>query len=192
MLQWRLHATPLHRATYPDHLSRGSGRARRARNACGMPIGCSGGALWTPQCVMRAPVRQNGSGGGSPMAEKSGRPPAQGCPEWGPRGAAPAGGLLGTLCWHPCLSGPIHTIHTAYMRTYNTCNTCIWIEKDTYTIHTIHTYAVSACLGQYIPYIQHTCAYIQYIQYMHIWIEICQHKYKQDTYDTYTYALTQK
>ena len=37
--QWRLHATPLHSATYPDHLRRGSGRARRARNACGLPIG---------------------------------------------------------------------------------------------------------------------------------------------------------
>ena len=41
-------ATPLRSPTYPDHLGRGSGRARRARNACGMHIGGAGGALWTP------------------------------------------------------------------------------------------------------------------------------------------------
>ena len=74
-----------------------------------------------PQRVLRARVRKNGCWFMSPMAEKSGRPPDQGCPEWGPRGAAPAGGLWGELCWHPCLSGPIRSIHTAYM-----------------SIHTIH------------------------------------------------------
>ena len=175
--QWRLHATPLHSATYPDHLRRGSGRARRARNACGLPIGWAGGALWIPQRVLRAPVRQNGSGGGSPMAGKSGRPPAQGCPEWGPRGAAPAGGLLGTLCWHPCLSGQIHTI-----------------QKDTYTIHTIHTHmhSVLASANTYHTYSIHahtyntynTCTYglkyvnrntykihTRYIRYIHICID---------------------
>jgi hypothetical protein len=38
---------------------------------------------------------------------------------------------------------------------------------------------IRACLGQYIPYIQHTCAYIQCMQYMHIWIE-------KDTYTIHT------
>ena len=39
------HATPLTGTTYPDHLIRGLGRDRRARNACVMPIGGAGGAL---------------------------------------------------------------------------------------------------------------------------------------------------
>ena len=42
------HATPLTGTTYPDHLGRGLGRDRRARNACGLPVGGAGGALWTP------------------------------------------------------------------------------------------------------------------------------------------------
>jgi hypothetical protein len=77
-----------------------------------------------PQRVLRARVRKNGCWFMSPMAEKSGRPPDQGCPEWGPRGAAPAGGLWGELCWHQCMSGPICLIHTAY--------------RQIYTIHTIY------------------------------------------------------
>ena len=38
-------ATPLTGTTYPDHLGRGSGRDRRARNACNLPVGGAGGAL---------------------------------------------------------------------------------------------------------------------------------------------------
>jgi hypothetical protein len=41
---------------------------------------------------------------------------------------------------------------------------------------------IRACLGQYIPYIQHTCAYIQYMQYMHIWIEKIHTRYMQYTH----------
>jgi hypothetical protein len=88
----------------------------------------------------------------------------------GPAGCRPSGGSFGDVVLASVLVGA------------NTYNTKRYIH-DTYNTH---TYAFSACLGQYIPYIQHTCAYIQYIQYMHIWIEICQQKYIQDTYKIHT------
>ncbi len=101
--------------------------------ACSPSAKCVWNAYWLSRgCTLDPPTRAARAGapkrvrGGSPMAGKSGRPPAQGCPEWGQRGAAPAGGLLGTLCWHPCLSGPIYTIHTAYMRIH--------------TMHAIHAH----------------------------------------------------
>ena len=54
-------------------------------------------ALPPPQRVLRARVRQTGSGSGSLMAEKSGLAAAHGRLEWGPQGAAAAGGLWGML-----------------------------------------------------------------------------------------------
>jgi hypothetical protein len=72
----------------------------------------------------------------------------------------------------------IHTIHAIHAH-------MDW-KRYIHNTYNTHTYAFSACLGQYIPYIQYTCAYIQYIQYMHIWIEICLHKYIQDTYKIHT------
>ena len=45
---WPSHATPLRGTTYPDHLGLGSGRDCRAGNACRLPVGGAGGALWTP------------------------------------------------------------------------------------------------------------------------------------------------
>ena len=55
-----------------------------------------------------------------------------------------------------------------------------------------HCSGISACLGQYITYIQHTCANIQYIQYRNMHICIQKNlKCINDTYNTYTYALSE-
>ncbi len=50
---------------------------------------------------------------------------------------------------------------------------------------------IRACLGQYIPYIQHTYTYMQYMQYMQ-YMHICiENKYIHDTYNTNTHAFSE-
>ena len=55
--------------------------------------------------------RKIGSRGGIGMGSKSGWAHALGCPEWVPPGAGSREGVLGTLWWFPCPSGPILAIH---------------------------------------------------------------------------------
>ena len=119
--------------------ARGGLAEREMRVPCGMPIGCAGGALWTPQRVLRARVRKNGSGGGSSMAGKSGWPPAQGCPEWGPRGAAQRGVFWGRCAGiRACLGKYIQCIqiqnwiYTRYIQ---------YIQIPTYTYTYIHIHS---------------------------------------------------
>ena len=110
-------------------LGAGSPSAKCVWTACGRRRGCT---LDPPNaCCARWCAKS------APMAGQSGRPPAQGCPEWGPPGAAPAGGLLGTLCWHLCSSGPIHTIHTIHTNKH-TCTYIhiLMIHAHTHIIHT--------------------------------------------------------
>ena len=105
--------------------------------AVSMAVARQGQAL-----ILHEKIKKIGSRGGIGMGSNSGWPHALGCPEWVPPGAGSREGVLGTLWWFPCPSGPIHAIHA-----------------DTDHIH-IHT-------GQYtlIP------ANTEYtLKYMQIWL----------------------
>ncbi len=65
------------------------------------------------------------------MGSKSGQAHALGCPEWVPPGAGSGEGVLGTLWWFPCPSGPILAIHAD---TDQICSdTYRYIQIPTYT-----------------------------------------------------------
>ena len=65
------------------------------------------------------------------MGSISGQAHALGCPEWVPPGAGSGEGVLGTLWWFPCPSGPILAIHAD---TDQICtDTYRYIQIPTYT-----------------------------------------------------------
>ena len=64
------------------------------------------------------------------MGSKSGQAHALGCPEWVPPGVGSGEGVLGTLWWLPCPSGPILAIHADTDQ----------IRSDTYRYIQIPTY----------------------------------------------------
>ncbi len=61
--------------------------------------------------ILEGKIEKSGRRGAVGMGSKSGRAHALGCPEWVSPGAGSREGVLGTLWWFPCLSGPILVIH---------------------------------------------------------------------------------
>ena len=78
-----------------------------------------------------------GSRGRTRMGLESGWAHALGCPEWGPPGAGPQEGVLGTWWWCPCCSGPIPAIpaHTVGYRQIHAipAYTCRYMQIHVYT-----------------------------------------------------------
>ena len=66
------------------------------------------------------------------MESKSGQAHALGCPEWVPPGAGSGEGVLGTLWWLPCPSGPILAIHADTDQICSDTYRYIQIPTDTY------------------------------------------------------------
>ena len=95
------------------------------------------------------------------MGSKSGLAHALGCPEWVPPGVGSGEGVLGTLWWFQCPSGPILAIHA------DTDQICL----DTYRYIQIPTYTYILETAKY-RWRQHTERYKQIAtdtyRYMHI------------------------
>jgi len=64
-----------------------------------------------PYTSFQEKIEKSGRGGGVGMGSKSGWAHALGCPEWVPPGVGSGEGVLGTLWWFQCPSGPILAIH---------------------------------------------------------------------------------
>ena len=149
--QWRLHATPLHSATYPDHLDGARGVLAEREMHAECLLAEQGVHLGSPNACCARRCAKTGQGVGLRWPEKvvghlprgalsgaRGKPPQRGV-FWGRCAGIRAcrGKYIQYKKIHTryiqythiciqCLPRPIHTIHTAYMRIH--------------TIHTIHAH----------------------------------------------------
>ena len=110
--------------------------------------------------VLEEKIEKSGRGGGLGWGQKVIRHMPWGALSGFPRGAGSQEGVLGTLWWFPCPSGPIHAIHADTDPIHiHTCQYA-WIHAN--TKYTSQYMQIPADTCRYIQIPTHTCTYMQY------------------------------